>query len=335
MDAKEIASGGWAHVLPRKNAPLSREIDFSPFGSVLIWGMVLVLCALGIFRGNSKQLLKTIPSSLPGSVNQIVFNESRFPFASQPVAVPYVTVNPQPKKAFFDPLQRFDWQRWNHNTLILPLQKSVELQGIVGRNQQAIKEDREGIVGNRWQVQGGIIFNQLITALRCKNLCRHVTAILNRPPKPELLVGNARLIVFHGGVNDQPRTLRPFLDFDSPRSSFGRNRSLAGLFRQSQKSQDECPRCYTVWPSKSAIPTWKVPLGIGLAFLAVFNMVRWGNLTGVKIYALCLALLACFFILTGYESCDYKDCGHDNYVPNQYLLQHNSVIVPHKSLDTI
>ena len=115
------------------------------------------------------------------------------------------------------------------------------------------------------------------------------------------------------------------------RSSFlGRVSSLRGflrLGRNSQKGQENSPSCRSVGPSEEAIPTWRVPFGIGYVFLAMLGIRFGGDDATVKVCSFLCALLGGAFILNGYVNCQ-----SEYHREHEQVFQHNSYIVPHKHL---
>jgi hypothetical protein len=73
------------------------------------------------------------------------------------------------------------------------------------------------------------------------------------------------------------------------------------LFRNCQQRKQYRPSGYSIGPSKESIPTWEVPLGVLLAFIAIFARGRWGNRCWVDLLTFFGALFAGALILMGYE----------------------------------
>ncbi len=111
-------------------------------------------------------------------------------------------------------------------------------------------------------------------------------------------------------------------------SGFSRFLRLLG---NRQQSQDNIPFCRPVWPSEEAVPTWKVPFGIGYVLLGMLGIRFSGGSTTCKVFGFLCALLGGAFILTGYKDCHPEEKGegqkifqHDlEIVPQQYLTQYN------------
>jgi hypothetical protein len=100
-------------------------------------------------------------------------------------------------------------------------------------------------------------------------------------------------------------------------------RGVSDLLGNGQKSKQYRPSRYSVWPTKQSKPTWKVPFGVLLAFIAILARGRWGNRAWVDLLTFFSALFAGALILLGYEEGAPKDQSHsDEVLPSSQLLEH-------------
>jgi hypothetical protein len=105
--------------------------------------------------------------------------------------------------------------------------------------------------------------------------------------------------------------------------SIGRSSRFERLFCDCQKSQQYSPSGYSFGPNKESIPTWKIPLGVLLAFIAIFCRGRWGNRAWVDLLTFFGALFAGALILLGYEDRAPEDQHHsDEVLQTPDLLEH-------------
>lgn len=88
---------------------------------------------------------------------------------------------------------------------------------------------------------------------------------------------------------------------------------LPGLFSNRQQREQYRPGCYSLGPSKESIPTWQVPLGVLLAFIAIFCRGRWGDRPRGDLLTFFGALLAGALILLGYVD----SAPEENYHPEK------------------
>jgi IS1 family transposase len=113
------------------------------------------------------------------------------------------------------------------------------------------------------------------------------------------------------------------------RSRVGGSARLMGLFGNNNKSKKESPNTYAFWPTKEAIPTWRVPFGLGYVCFGLFVCGR-GKGFICWLLGLACGALGMLFVLDRYvdRQSEYEHDGGQ-------VFQHDSVIVPQKHLDTI
>jgi hypothetical protein len=93
-----------------------------------------------------------------------------------------------------------------------------------------------------------------------------------------------------------------------------RSSGFVRLLGNRQEREQYRPILYSLGPTKESIPTWKVPLGVFLAFIAIFARGRWGDRTRVDLLTFVTALFAGALIFLGYEDGEPEDQHHSEKV---------------------
>lgn len=107
--------------------------------------------------------------------------------------------------------------------------------------------------------------------------------------------------------------------------------SRAGLFRESHQGEEQSPYRYSIGPSENQVgqvPTWMVPFGIFCVGCGLLGISRSDGRT-TTILAWGCGVMGVLLILTGYKNGNSQQ----KHEPKE-VLEHNSVIVPQKYLDT-
>jgi hypothetical protein len=106
----------------------------------------------------------------------------------------------------------------------------------------------------------------------------------------------------------------------------GRTTRLVRLFSNGDESKEEAPYPDTFWPTKEAIPTWRVPFGMAYVCFGVFVCGRGKGFICWLLGAAC-GVLGVLFVLGGYVDRQTKN-EHDG----GYIFQHDAKNVSQKLL---
>jgi IS1 family transposase len=104
-------------------------------------------------------------------------------------------------------------------------------------------------------------------------------------------------------------------------------RAFVRLLSNGQQSQNNHPSCSPVPPSEEAIPTWRVPFGIGYVLLGVIFIRFSRQSLFVRLCGFSCGLLGGAFILNG-----YVDCQPEHQNESSEVFKHSDKSVPQKYL---